>query len=67
MNRQDLTKVTITFAALFVVSLSMLVFAQRWAPVDVQQVLIHVGSAIMGGTLAFYLVQMFDLERASRK
>ncbi len=67
MNRQDVTKVTITFVALFVVSLCMIVGAQIWAPVDVQQVLIHVGSAILGGTLAFYLVQMFDLERASLK
>ena len=67
MNRQDLIKVTSTFVMLFMVSLGMIVGAHRWASNEIQQVLVPVGSAILGGTLAFYLVEMFEIERTSRE
>lgn len=67
MNRQDVGRATTTFVMLFVAGLGMVVGGYQWASVDVRQVLVTVGSAILGAALAFFLVEMFALERAGRK
>ena len=67
MYRQEIFKVTVVFVTLFVLGLGMIVGGYRLASADVQLVFAPVGSAIMGGTLAFYLVQMFALDSAKRR
>ncbi|MGD2163150.1 MAG: hypothetical protein PVI81_03270 [Anaerolineales bacterium] len=63
MNDKLILKATIVFAWLFAAGVAMIIVAFRMVPEDLQRVLIPVGSAIVGGALAFYLVEMFAIER----
>jgi hypothetical protein len=65
MQKNLVSKATIVFAMLSGAGVAMVVVAFRLMPENLQQVLIPVGSAILGGSLAFYLVEMFAIERSS--
>jgi hypothetical protein len=59
----SITKATIVFAVLFTAGVVMVVAPFRLATGDLHQVLIPVGSALIGGALGFYLVEMFAIDR----
>ncbi len=64
MKSNLIIKATIVFAVLFAAGVGMVVIAFRMGPEDLQRVLIPIGSAIVGGALAFYLVELFAIERS---
>ncbi|MGD2058053.1 MAG: hypothetical protein PVI04_04925 [Anaerolineales bacterium] len=64
MKTNLILKATIVFGVLFSIGVGLVVVAARLAAQDLQQVLVPVGSAILGGALAFYLVEMFAIERS---
>jgi hypothetical protein len=64
MKSNLVLKASIVFAVLFGVGVGMVIVAFRLAPQELQQVLVPVGSAILGGALAFYLVEMFAIDRS---
>lgn len=63
MDKELMLRATVTFANLFIAGIGIIIGGYHFAPADVQQVLTSVGSAILGGGLAFYLVEMFAIER----
>lgn len=66
MKVQDTFRLTITFAVLTAAGVSLAIAAQ-WLPEAVQQMaLVGMGCALVAGSLAFYLNQMFNLDRRTK-
>lgn len=66
MKFQEIFRLTITFAVLTAAGIGLAVAAQ-WLPNAVQQMaLVGMGSALVAGSLAFYLNQMFNLDRCAK-
>lgn len=62
MNTKDLiTRTTLTFVALAIGGILMVVGAKTMAEGVDQSILISVGSALFGAALAFFLVRIFSL------
>lgn len=59
----QLLKATTVFAGLVILGVGMTVGAQFIDGAFEQNVLVNIGSAIVGGSLAFFLVEVFRLER----
>ncbi len=66
MNTNEIVKVTSVFVLLTLAGLGLAVGSAKVADVPSQQVLVSLGSAIFGGALAFFLIQLFDLNRQAR-
>ena len=67
MNVKTVFPITLTFALLLIVGVLMAVSARLLENSIDQIVLIGMGSALVSGSLAFYLNQMFNLDRESRQ
>lgn len=65
MDKAQVFKATITFVLLLVAGLGLAVSARFLSGASEQMVMVGVGSALVGGSLAFYLNQMFNLDRDS--
>ena len=66
MKFQDIFRLTITFAVLTAAGVGLAI-AAHWFAEAVQQVaLVGIGSALVAGSLAFYLNQMFNLDRRTK-
>ena len=66
MKVQDTFRLTITFAVLTAAGVGLAI-AAHWFAEDVQQMaLVGMGSALVAGSLAFYLNQMFNLNRPAK-
>lgn len=63
MNKYEITRVTIVFAILTMVGVGLAAGSTNMPDAHSQQVLVSMGSALVGGALAFFLVRMFDLNR----
>ena len=63
MDKNNVVKVSVTFALLLVAGVCLGVFARQVDDLASQMLLIGIGCALVGGSLAFYLNQMFNLER----
>jgi len=63
MDKNSVVKVSVTFALLLVAGVCLGVFARQVDDLATQMLLIGIGCALVGGSLAFYLNQMFTLER----
>ena len=63
MDKNSVVKVSVTFALLVVVGVTLGVLASQVDDLATQMLLIGIGCALVGGSLAFYLNQMFTLER----
>lgn len=63
MDKISVVKVSVTFAMLLVGGVCLGVFALQVDDLATQMLLIGIASALVGGSLAFYLNQMFNLER----
>lgn len=67
MKSQELIKLTITFVLLSVAGIGMVVSAQLLPEAFQQMALVGIGSALVAGSLAFYLNQMFNLDRRAKE
>lgn len=67
MNASELIKVTIVFALLTLAGVGLAVGSANLAEAQSQQVLVSLGSALFGGALAFFLIQLFDLNRRAKE
>ena len=63
MDKNSVVKVSVTFALLLVAGICLGVFALQVDDLATQMLLIGIACALVGGSLAFYLNQMFNLER----
>jgi Na+/citrate or Na+/malate symporter len=63
MDKNSVVKVSVTFALLLGVGVTLGVLARQVDDLATQMLLIGIGCALVGGSLAFYLNQMFTLER----
>jgi len=63
MKNQNIFKVTITFGLLTLAGIVMVILAQQLTVTMQQMALVGVGSALVAGSLAFFLNQMFNLDR----
>lgn len=62
MNTKDLiTRTTVTFVALAIGGILMVVGAKTMTDAVDQSILISVGSALFGAALAFFLVRIFSI------
>lgn len=62
MNTKTLiTRTTVTFVALSIGGIAMVVGAKTMADAVDQNILVSVGSALFGAALAFFLVRIFSL------
>lgn len=59
----QLIKVTTVFTGLMILGLGITIGAQFIDSAYEHNVLVNIGSAIVGGSLAFFLVEVFRLER----
>ena len=67
MKSQDIFKLTITFVLLTAAGVGIVV-AAKLLPETFQQIaLVGIGSALVAGSLSFYLNQMFNLDRRSKE
>ena len=67
MNTSEVIKVTIIFALLTIAGVGMAVGSANLVDAHSQQVLVSLGSALFGGALAFFLVQMFALDHRAKE
>ena len=67
MNAKTVFPLTLTFVLLLIAGVTMAVFARLLENSIDQIILIVMGSALVSGSLAFYLNQMFSLDRESRQ
>jgi protein-S-isoprenylcysteine O-methyltransferase Ste14 len=67
MNTNEMIKATIVFVLLTLAGVGLVLGSAGLADSTSQQVLLNLGSALFGGALAFFLVQMFDLQRRARE
>ncbi len=67
MNTREIIKVTIIFAVLTSAGVSLAAGSVNVSDAASQQVLVSLGSALFGGALAFFLVQIFDLNRRAKE
>lgn len=67
MNKEQVFKTTITFVSLLVAGIGLAVSARLLQQPVEQMVMVGVGSALIGGSLAFFLNQMFNLDRDTQK
>ena len=65
MKFQDIFKLTITFVLLTAAGIGMVVAGQLLPEAFQQMALVGIGSALVAGSLAFYLNQMFNLDRSN--
>ena len=63
MNNQNIFKVTITFGLLTLAGIVVVILAQLLPETMQQMALVGIGSALVAGSLAFFLNQMFNLDR----
>lgn len=63
MKNQNIFKVTITFGLLTLAGIVMVILAQLLTVTMPQMALVGIGSALVAGSLAFFLNQMFNLDR----
>jgi len=63
MKNQNIFKVTITFGLLTLAGIVMVILAQLLTVTMQQMALVGIGSALVAGSLAFFLNQMFNLDR----
>jgi hypothetical protein len=63
MKSQEIIKVTVTFVVLTAAGVGVVIAAQLLPEAFQQMALVGVGSALVAGSLAFYLNQMFNLNR----
>ena len=63
MDKNSVVKVSVTFALLLGVGVTLGVLARQVDDLATQMLLIGIGCALVGGSLAFYLNQMFTLKR----
>ena len=63
MDKEQVIKTTITFVVLLVAGIALAVSSRFLQQPIEQMVMVGVGSALIGGSLAFYLNQMFNLNR----
>lgn len=61
MYKNKILRVSVTFALLLVAGTCLGVYACQVGDPATQMLLIGIGCAIVGGSLAFYLNQMFNL------
>ena len=67
MKSQDIFKLTISFVLLTAAGV-VIVVAAKLLPETFQQIaLVGIGSALVAGSLSFYLNQMFNLDRRSKE
>lgn len=66
MKTQEIFKLTVTFVLLLAAGVAMAVAARLLPDTFEQVVLVGMGSALVSGSLAFYLNQMFNLNRKSQ-
>ena len=66
MNKQSLVKAVITFAILVAGGVVLSVVGAKNLSGGDQMVVVTMGSALVGGSLAFFLVEMFRLDRESK-
>ena len=67
MKSQDIFKLTITFVLLTAAGVGIVV-AAKLLPETFQQIaLVGIGSALVAGSLSFYLNQMFNLDRRAQE
>jgi hypothetical protein len=64
-HKTQLVQTIIVFVVLFIVGVGITVGARAMANQIEQQILMHAGSAIVSGGLAFFLVEMFRWRRAN--
>jgi hypothetical protein len=67
MKSQNIFKVTITFVILTAAGVGMVIAAQLLPEAFQQMALVGIGSALVAGSLAFYLNQMFNLDRRAKE
>lgn len=67
MNSRELIRVTVVFAVLAVAGIGLAVGSLAATDPDVQRVLIPIGSAMFGAALAFFLIQIFKLDRRTQE
>lgn len=65
-SSSEIIKATAVFVGLVVLGVSLTVLSKFIAGNVEQNILINIGSAILGGSLAFFLIEMFRLDRESR-
>ena len=63
MNKEFPVKAIITFAVLVAAGVIVAVTGGRLATGNDQMVLANMGSAIVGGSVAFFLIEMFRWDR----
>jgi len=63
MKNQNIFKVTITFGLLTLAGIVMVILSQLLTVTMQQMALVGIGSALVAGSLAFFLNQMFNLDR----
>ncbi len=66
MKTQEIFKLTVTFVLLLAAGVAMAVAARLLPDTFEQVVLVGMGSALVSGSLAFYLNQMFNLNRKNQ-
>ena len=67
MNAKTIFPITLIFALLVIAGVSLAVSARLLSDLLDQIVLIGIGSALVSGALAFYLNQMFHLDREAKR
>ncbi len=67
MNKPEIVRLTVTFTTLLIIGIVLAVSAQGVNDAFTHLVLVAMGSALVGGSLAFYLNQMFALDREAKK
>lgn len=67
MNKEQVFKTTITFVLLLFAGIGLAVSARLLQQPVEQIVMVGVGSALIGGSLAFFLNQMFNLDRYTQQ
>lgn len=67
MKSQDIFKLTITFVLLTAAGVGIVVAAQLLPETFQQIALVGIGSALVAGSLSFYLNQMFNLDRRAQE
>lgn len=67
MNTKNIFPITLTFVLLLIAGVVLAVSARLLENSMDQIILIVMGGALVSGSLAFYLNQMFTLDRESRR
>jgi hypothetical protein len=65
-SSSEIIKATAVFVGLVVLGVSLTVLSKFIGENVEQNILINIGSAIIGGSLAFFLIEMFRLDRESQ-